>query len=197
MTRAAPTKLYVEKYFQFWPFHEMFMNHIENMGWITSLVFTESGTDYNIAEYFGQVRIDTIDTYYQALEIATQPTDNIKKIKLRVLYTWLFNSSDKLAQDFLAEESNNNHRSGPLAWKLFTTKILRGVKQGICRAQNMIHALSLEKFDKNIKSLVKALKGNSKLLASSGESESSILANILRVLNKSPSSEFNSYIGRF
>ena len=57
--------------------------------------------------------------------------------------------------------------------------------------------ISLEKFDNNIKSLVKALKGNRKLLASCGESESSILANLLRVLKKSPSSEFNSYIGRF
>ena len=78
MTRAAPTKLSVDKSFRFWPFHEMFMNHIENMGWITSLVFTESGTDYNIAKDFGQVRIQTIDTDYQALEIANQPTDNIK-----------------------------------------------------------------------------------------------------------------------
>ena len=49
MTRAAPTKLSVDKNFRFWPFHEMFMNHIENMGWFDALVFTESGTDYNIA----------------------------------------------------------------------------------------------------------------------------------------------------
>ena len=61
----------------------------------------------------------------------------------------------------------------------------------------MIHTLSLEKFDNSIKSLVKALKGNCKLLASCVESESSILANLLRVLKKFPSSEFNSYIGRF
>ena len=74
MTRAAPTKLSVEKDFRFWPFHEMFMNHIENMGWITSLVFTESGTDYNIANYFGKVRIETVETDYQALKIVTQPT---------------------------------------------------------------------------------------------------------------------------
>ena len=61
----------------------------------------------------------------------------------------------------------------------------------------MIHTFSLEKFENSIKSLVKALKGNCKLLASCGESESSILANLLRVLKKSPSSEFNIYIGRF
>ena len=61
----------------------------------------------------------------------------------------------------------------------------------------MIHKFSLEKFDNNVKSLVKALKENCKLLASCRESESSILENLLRVLKKSPSSEFNSYIGRF
>ena len=61
----------------------------------------------------------------------------------------------------------------------------------------MIHKISLEKFDNNIKSLVKSLKGNRKLLASCGESESSILANLLRILKKSPSSKFNSYIERF
>ena len=61
----------------------------------------------------------------------------------------------------------------------------------------MIHMLSLEKFDNNIKLLVKALKVNLNLLASCGESESSILTNLLKVLKKSPSSEFNSYIGRF
>ena len=61
----------------------------------------------------------------------------------------------------------------------------------------MIHTLYLEKFDKKIKSLVKALKGNHKLLASCGESESSILANLLIVPKKLPNSEFNSYIRHF
>ena len=61
----------------------------------------------------------------------------------------------------------------------------------------MIHTFSLEKFDKNTKSLVKYLKGNRNLLKPCGESESSILANLPRVKEKSPSSEFKSYIGRF
>ena len=61
----------------------------------------------------------------------------------------------------------------------------------------MIHNISLEKLDNKIKSLVKTLKGNCKLLASCGEIKSSILANLLRVLKKSPSSEFNSYIKCF
>ena len=67
MTRAAHTKLSIEKDFRFWPFHEKFMNHIKTMGWITSLVFTEPGTDYNIAKDFGQVKIETIETDYQDL----------------------------------------------------------------------------------------------------------------------------------
>ena len=61
----------------------------------------------------------------------------------------------------------------------------------------MIHTLFLENLDNNIKSLVTALKGNHKLLSLCGEIESSILANLLRVLKKFPGSEFNSYIGRF
>ena len=111
------------------------MNHIENMGWITSLIFTKLGTDYNIAKDFGQVKIETIETYYQAPEIANQLTDNIKKLKLCGLYTWIFNPREESAQDFLAKESDNHHQSGPLACKLLTTKILRGVKQVICCAK--------------------------------------------------------------
>ena len=61
----------------------------------------------------------------------------------------------------------------------------------------MIYTLSLEKLDNNIKSLLKALKVNRKILASCGKSESWILANLLIVLKKLPSSKFNSYIERF
>ena len=61
----------------------------------------------------------------------------------------------------------------------------------------MTHTIYLENFDNNIKSLVKKIKGNCKVLASCGESEPSILANLLIILKKSPSSKFNSYISRF
>ena len=123
MTIEAPKRLFVEKDLRFWPFHEMFINHIKNMGLIISLIFTESGTYYNIAKDFVRIRIETIEKDYQTLEISTQPTDNIKKPKFCGLYTWLFNSSDGSAQDFLVKENYNHHQSGPLAWKLLTTKI--------------------------------------------------------------------------
>ena len=64
------------------------------MGWITSLAFTESGTDYKFAKDFEKVRLETIEKDYQDLEVATQPTDNIKKLKFCGLYTWLFNLSN-------------------------------------------------------------------------------------------------------
>ena len=67
MTRAASTKISFEKDFRFCPFREMFVNHIESMGWIISLVFTESVTYYNILKGFGQVIIDMIKIDYQAL----------------------------------------------------------------------------------------------------------------------------------
>ena len=61
----------------------------------------------------------------------------------------------------------------------------------------MIHTISLEKFDNNIKSLFKTFKWDCRVLASCGEIESWILANLLIFLKKSSSSEFNSYIGCF
>ena len=120
MNRAPRTKNSVEKDFRFWPFYEMFMNHIENMGWITSLVITESSTDYKIAKGFEEVRLETVETYYQALETSTLTNDNIKKLKFGGLYIGLFNSSDKSSQYFPAEEIDNHHRSGPLSWRLLT-----------------------------------------------------------------------------
>ena len=81
----------------------MLMNHIKNMGWLTYIVSTKSVTDYIIAKDFGQVKLETIETEYQNLELSTSPNHNIKKLKYHGLYTWLFNSSDELAQDFLAK----------------------------------------------------------------------------------------------
>ena len=57
--------------------------------------------------------------------------------------------------------------------------------------------LYLEKFYNNIKSLVKALKGNRRILASCGESKSSILENLLKVLEKPQMSKFNIYLAHF
>ena len=37
------------------------------MGWLSYIVFTESGTYYSIANNLGQVQQDTIETIYQAL----------------------------------------------------------------------------------------------------------------------------------
>ena len=65
----------------------MFKKYIENMGWIKSPIFKESGTDYNIAKDFGQVGIEIIEIEYQTLEIATQPTNKITKLIFRGLYT--------------------------------------------------------------------------------------------------------------
>ena len=60
VTKVDPTKLSVKKDFRLWTFYEMFMDHIENMGRITSLVFNESGIYYNIANYLVPFRIETI-----------------------------------------------------------------------------------------------------------------------------------------
>ena len=128
LTRAAPTKISVKKYFRFWPFHEMFMNHIKDMRWLTSIFFTEPGIDYNTANDFVQDKQETIDTEYQVLELAISLNDSIRKLKYSGLYTWIFISSDESAQDLLSKESDEHNQSGPLSWKLITTKILNGIK---------------------------------------------------------------------
>ena len=112
------------------------------MGWFISLVFTESGTYYNVTNDFVQVKLETIEKEYQALEISSIPTDNTKKPKYCSLYTWICNSSNKSAQVLFSEESENHHQSVPLDWKLLTTNILSDVKQGISFAQSTIHTVS-------------------------------------------------------
>ena len=65
------------------------------MGWLKYLVFAESGTDYNIVKDLGQVKLEMVETEYQALELSTSPNNNIKKLKYRSLFTCVFNSSNK------------------------------------------------------------------------------------------------------
>ena len=106
----------------------MFMNHIKDMRWLTSIFFTEPGIDYNTANDFVQDKQETIDTEYQVLELAISLNDSIRKLKYSGLYTWIFISSDESAQDLLSKESDEHNQSGPLSWKLITTKILNGIK---------------------------------------------------------------------
>ena len=73
------------------------------MGWLTYIVFAESGKNYNIAKYFGQVKLEAVETEYQALELSVSLNDNITELKYRGLYTSLFNSSDESAQYFLSK----------------------------------------------------------------------------------------------
>ena len=103
MTRATPKHLSVKKYFRFWLFHEMFMNRIKNIGWFTYLVFTYSGINNIIAKDLFPVKLEMIETEYQAPKISISPNDSITKLKYCGLYTWLFNSSEKSAQNFPAE----------------------------------------------------------------------------------------------
>ena len=81
----------------------MFMNHIENIGLFTSLVFSVSETDYAITKDFGVLRLGMIEITYQDLELFTITTDNIKDSNSTV------STLGFLTQYFLAEEINNHH----------------------------------------------------------------------------------------
>ena len=84
ITGTAPTELSVEKYYRFWLFNKIFMNHIKNMGWLTYLIFTKSGTGNNTRKDFSQVKLEKIETEYQALELSLSPIVSTTKLNSRV-----------------------------------------------------------------------------------------------------------------
>ena len=47
----------------FWPFHETFLNHIENMGWTDIMTYYIGGINKNLATQFGEVPIKDIETF--------------------------------------------------------------------------------------------------------------------------------------
>ena len=62
MTKAGTHKLSYDKADQFWPFHEMFLNHIENMGWTEVFVIPVKGIDKDLSTNFGEIETPYIIT---------------------------------------------------------------------------------------------------------------------------------------
>ena len=124
------------------------------MGWLISIVFTYSGIYYNIEKDCVQVKLETIETEYQALELFVGPIDNIKRPKYRGLYTCFFKLKRKIVLIIPYRRKQQSSFISTSVLEANQHQDLHGVKQVIIHAKNMIHALSLEKFDNNINSLV-------------------------------------------
>ena len=126
MTKAGTHKLSYDKADQFWPFHEMFLNHIENMGWTEVFIIPVKGTDKDLSTNFGEIETSDIVTEKELQEANTTATDkNRYKLKWRAIYTFLLNSMDEKFTRHMTHSSSTHLRQGPLAWKVITNHCVK------------------------------------------------------------------------
>ena len=60
MTKSGSCTLSYDGIDQFWPFHEMFLNHIESMGWAEVFTIPVNGANKNLSTNFGEVTTNDI-----------------------------------------------------------------------------------------------------------------------------------------
>ena len=196
MTKPALETLTYEDNENFWPFHETFLNHIENMGWQDVMTYTVNNVAKDLSTQFGEVPINTIEQYRTT--VAAQPENdaaaNVLRLKFKAMYTHLFNSIDKNFKRHLTLSVDTHHRMGPLAWKFITDHSVKNDNQTIRRALCNTHTITLSDFDFNVDKLITHIQQNLRVLTSSGESDRSIAANLFRILKVAPCAEFCSWV---
>ena len=196
MTKPALETLTYEDNENFWPFHETFLNHIENMGWKDIMNYTVDNIPKDLSTQFGEVPITVIENY--RTNVAERPENdaaaNVLRLKFKAMYTHLFNSIDKNFKRHLTLSVNTHHRMGPLAWKFITDHSVKNDNQTIRRALCSTHTISLSDFDYNVDKLITHIQQNLRVLTSSGESDRSIAANLFRILKVAPCDEFCSWV---
>ena len=74
MTKPALETLTYEDNENFWPFHETFLNHIENMGWQDVMDYTVNNVTKDLSTQFGEVPIEVIEQFHTT--VAAQPTND-------------------------------------------------------------------------------------------------------------------------
>ena len=118
MTKSGSCTLSYDDTNQFWPFHEMFLNHIENMGWAEVFTIPVNGANKNLSTNVGEVTTNNI---------LAEKTNRGNKgtllkerfaLKWRAVYTFLLNSMDAKFTHHLTHLANMHLRHGPLAWKI-------------------------------------------------------------------------------
>ena len=203
MTKPATTKLSYDESEEFWPFHETFLTHIENMGWNDILTFTVNGVNKDLSTQFGEisptiVRTDkrTHETAYNAAVAAGNVSQELttKQTKGKAMYTYLLNSIDERYKRHMTNNFDAHQRWGPLAWKTITEHSVKNDNQTIRRALCKTHTLSLADYDYDVDKLINFIQENNRILTSSGESDRSIAANLFRILKEAPNEEFVSWV---
>ena len=126
MTKPSATKLSYDESEEFWPFHETFLTHIDNMGWNNILTFQVDGVNKDLSTQFGEVPSATIqqdkrdhDTVYTAaVDTGVIGAElKAKRTKGKAMYTYLLNSIDKRYKRHFTNNFDSHQRWGPLAWK--------------------------------------------------------------------------------
>ena len=88
MTKPALETLQYEDSENFWPFHETFLNHIENMGWEDIMEYQIDGQTKDLSTQFGEVSINVIETF--RTDVQNQPSSNTAtytlKLKFKAMY---------------------------------------------------------------------------------------------------------------
>ena len=196
MTKPALETLKYDESENFWPFHETFLNHIENMGWNDVMNYQVNNENKDLSTQFGEIPIQTIETYRVATENRPQndAAANTLRLKFKAMYTYLFNSIDQRFKRHLTHCVETHHRMGPLAWKMITDHSVKNDNQTIRRALCSTHTLNLADFDYNVDKLITHVQENAKILTSSGETDRSIAANLFRILKAAPCTEFQSWV---
>ena len=196
MTKPALEILTYDDNENFWPFHETFLNHIDNMGWQDIMNYNVNNVATDLSTNFGEVPIGDIEQFRTATA-ALPPNDaaaNVTRLKFKGMYTYLFNSIDKDSKRHLTLNVDTHHRMGPLAWKLITDHSVKNDNQTIRRALCTTHTITLADFNYNVDKLITHVQQNLRILTSSGETDRSIAANLFRILKVAPCAEFCSWV---
>ena len=133
ITKPALETLKYDENENFWPFHETFLNHIENMEWADVMTYNVQGIEKDLATQFGEVPINVIETSRQTTMALpnTNTGGNTLKLKFKAMYTYLFNSINQRYKKHLTLSVDTHHRMGPLVWKFITDHSVKNNNQTI------------------------------------------------------------------
>ena len=86
MTKPALELLKYSENENFGPFHETFLNHIENMGWDNIMTYTVNGVDKNLATQFNEVPTNIVVTFCQNTAALPNTNANGNTLKPNLTY---------------------------------------------------------------------------------------------------------------
>ena len=183
MTKASDEKLKYDDPKTFWPFHSVFMTHINNMNWDEIMQHTPNGavTNIDILHNFGQINTSDIVgtlTRMNATHAANGGVDNDantvrkrKYLKGKAMFTYLFNSIDTKFKRYFMKHSETHKQYGPIAWKLIMEHSIKSDNQNIRRALCKTHTISLSEYKYDVDQLITSVEENNAILESCGKED--------------------------